>query len=338
MWTTLVEKSEYMAQQDHYVAQTYLKHFADTDGRLHTYQKPSGKYFPAWPGDVCREWDDDLNVEIPDRPELLGDFRKMFEPHWNAVVEELKERRMAKDRKMVVSLCYAHMMICVPSWRRIAATFWEHSRAAQLRLKNTIYKERGIKDELLDKGVAMLENGALRLEAEPNSVKAWLTIKLTKFACQAYHADWQFVENNSDIPFFTSDSPVAVRYGTTPGEPITKFMPVTPKLGLLMIADPRKERNGIVHKPHEEIARLLGEEPSGTIRSVVPLPQTVRTLNRLIVQCAENLVFSSRKDDGAARLVQKYGTYRIESDFPGWREPDGSFISGVIMRVRPRSD
>jgi len=330
--------TEHMAQQDHYIAQTYLKHFADTDGRLHTYQKPNGKYFSAWPGDVCREWDDDLNPDIPDRPELLGDFRKMFEPHWNAVVEELKERRMAKDRKMVVSLCYAHMMICVPTWRRLLARFWEQTKAIELRFRNTTYKERGIKDEQLEKGIALIENGAIRLEAEPNSVKAWLTINLVKFACQAYHADWKIVENNGDIPFFTSDNPVAVQYGATPAEPTTKFMPITPKLGLLMITDPRKEHGRIIHKPHEEIERLLKEEPSGSIQSVVPLPQTVKNLNRLVAKCAESLVFSSRKEDGGARLFKKYGKYRIESDFPVQRQPDGSLIAGIIMRVRPRTD
>lgn len=180
----------------------------------------------------------------------------------------------------------------------------------------------------------MIKEGKLRIEAEPNGVKAWLTIRLVKFACLAYHADWNFVENETDIPFLTSDNPVAVRYSGLPGAPVMKFMPITPTLGLMMTFDPKKEHEGILHKPHEEIERLLAEAPTGKIQSMHPYPATVRNLNKLVVQCAESLVFSSRHDEGIAKLVDKYGRYRIEQDFVGWRQSDGSFIHGVIMKVR----
>ena len=77
-------------RKDHYIAQTYLKHFGDLriDGMLHAYRKPDGSKFQCWPKDVCHEWDGDLNP-ILTQPELLGDFRRMFEPYWSLSLENI---------------------------------------------------------------------------------------------------------------------------------------------------------------------------------------------------------------------------------------------------------
>lgn len=59
---------------DHFIAQTYLKHFGDPakGGMLNAYRKSDAKQFPCWPADVCHEWDGDLNPEWLKEPALLG--------------------------------------------------------------------------------------------------------------------------------------------------------------------------------------------------------------------------------------------------------------------------
>jgi hypothetical protein len=64
--------------QDHYIAQTYLKHWAGHEGRLHAYRKSRPHEFQCWPYDVCREWNGDLNPYFKKNPSLLGDFQKIF--------------------------------------------------------------------------------------------------------------------------------------------------------------------------------------------------------------------------------------------------------------------
>jgi len=324
--------------QDHYVAQTFLKHFTDAEGKLHAYSKNDGKYFTPGPKSVCSEWDGDLNPAIEGMPEMLGEYRKMFEPRWNETVEELKKRNGSRDIRLMVALCFAHMVTCVPAWRRVSAEIWENMRGAELRFRHLMNEERGVKDELLAEGVAMLKEGKIVIEADPNSVKAKLTGALIGLACLAYHSNWIFFENRTDTPFLTSDNPVALRLSDVIGEPMNRFMPITPQLGLFMTLDAWQKQKRRFPKEKSEIDRLLQEEPFGTIRGTRPIPNDVRELNRLIVQCAENFVFSNRKDDGVERLVQKHGKYRIEADPQELREPDGGFIHGFIIRVRERTD
>ena len=66
---------------DHFVAQTYLKHFGDASRGdiMYAYRKSNGDEFPCHPSAVCHEWDGDLNpLLVP--PQLLGYYRKLFEP------------------------------------------------------------------------------------------------------------------------------------------------------------------------------------------------------------------------------------------------------------------
>src|SRR5450755_3284662 len=96
---------------DHFVAKTYLKHFADprTGGMLHGYRKPDGGYFPCWPKDVCREEDGDVNP-ILKKPDLLGDFRSMFEPFWNTSITSILSGTVSAHDKLVVSGYMANLM------------------------------------------------------------------------------------------------------------------------------------------------------------------------------------------------------------------------------------
>jgi hypothetical protein len=70
-------------KDDHYVAQTYLKHFAGPSGMLRAYRKSDGHSFPCWPKDICHESDGDILHDFLSDPAYLGEFRKAFEPMWN---------------------------------------------------------------------------------------------------------------------------------------------------------------------------------------------------------------------------------------------------------------
>jgi hypothetical protein len=323
---------------DHYVSRTFLQHFSDAEGRLHGYSKKDGKYFSPWPKDVCKEWDGDLNPAIEGMPDMLGEYRELFEPKWNPVVEELNKRNADRSIRLLVALCFANMVTCVPAWRRVAAELWQNMKGAELRFKNIINQERGIVDEGLEKGVAALEEGKIKLVADADSIKAKMTGNLMGLACLAYHSTFVFFENKTGIPFVTADNPVALRLSDVLGEPMTRFMPITPKLGLLLKLDAWGGRNGAFPKEPKEIESLLEDEPRGKVFGNNPSPAKVRGLNRLVVQCAEDQVFSCRKDDGIEALVAKYAKYRIESTPREYRESAISFIHGFVIEVRPRSD
>src|ERR1700674_3055696 len=116
--------------KDHFLAQTYLKNFEDPaeGGMLHAYRKPDEKYFPCWPKDVCHEWDGDLNPVIQHEPKLLGSFRKIFKPHWNAAIQNMIAGAVTPTDKLVVAAYMANMMVCTPAWRRVMQSAWARER------------------------------------------------------------------------------------------------------------------------------------------------------------------------------------------------------------------
>jgi hypothetical protein len=55
-------------QNDHYVAQTYLRHFAGPTGLLRAYRKSNGATFPCRPRDICHEPDGDIVRDFLSEP------------------------------------------------------------------------------------------------------------------------------------------------------------------------------------------------------------------------------------------------------------------------------
>jgi hypothetical protein len=77
---------------DHYVAQTSLKHFADPAGRLRAYRKSGKPSFPCRPKDICREEDGDIIPNFLVNPKSLGAYRATFEKVWDQAVAALQAR------------------------------------------------------------------------------------------------------------------------------------------------------------------------------------------------------------------------------------------------------
>jgi hypothetical protein len=165
--------------KDHYIAQTYLKHFGDAslDGMLHVYRKSgSPAYFRSWPKDVCHEWDGDLNPTfIPHRPELLGDFRTMCEPYWNPSIESLLLRKITNQDKFVVSAYFAHLMTCTPAWRRVVVAIYNQQLAGNLSFAKKMKEKHGGQPDLPVEAIEMMERGELTLNINPDYIKANMT-------------------------------------------------------------------------------------------------------------------------------------------------------------------
>lgn len=82
-----------MAQNDHYVSQTYLNAFTDQDGLLVPYYK-NGRVIigkPKSTKSVCHEKDGDANSYFND-PRIVDDYLRMFENEWAKHVQELNKR------------------------------------------------------------------------------------------------------------------------------------------------------------------------------------------------------------------------------------------------------
>src|ERR1051325_11025013 len=111
---------------DHFVAQTYLKHWCDPrTGQMRGYKKAIEQNFPCSPKDVCREWNWDINPVFEDNPSLLADFRKAFEPLWNPVVGEVRAGKLTSQEKFILAGYWAQLTTCTPTWHAHAVEMYE---------------------------------------------------------------------------------------------------------------------------------------------------------------------------------------------------------------------
>lgn len=321
---------------DHFVAQTYLKHFGDPNakGMLHAYRKTDGKEFPCWPKDVCAEWEGDLNDWFPDNPGMLGDFRKIFEPYWNPAVQTILEgSSIDPSEKFALSGYMANLMVCTPAWRRIGQRLYRQSALVTLKAKNEMLERRGELDPLLKEGLESIDSGLLEITVEPDFIRAKVTQSLMNFACMIYNLDWLVVKNETDHLFITSDNPVAMDFAG-PGTPMRRLLPITPRLCLSV----RMDGEQMKRLTPDDMQRVIASSPKGRIYHAQARPQGVRETNKLVVQCADELVFSSAEDSRIRELTRKYAKFWVDIDFMEHREPSepNAIYSGFVTRVKER--
>lgn len=312
--------------QDHFVARTYLKHFGNAaSGQLHGYRKSDGAQFPCWPKDVCREWDGDLNSAWLTRyPDLLGQFRKIFEPLWNTAVEALLCGACPPDHRLAIAGYVANLMTCTPAWRRVGVQLYNDHAAACLSFAKRMQEKHGGNPNLPVDGIAMLETGQIKLDHDPDFVKAVVTRQLLDSAWMIYHQDWVVLANPTDYPFLTSDNPVAIEQVADVRRPPTRFVALTPKLGLLVRA---------VRTKLPAIALELS--PMGQVSRRTVDATAAKRLNRLVARCAEDLVLSSTNSSAVATLVRNAARFRVETEFVEFPAPEPDAVyQGSIIRVR----
>lgn len=316
--------------EDHYISQTYLKHFGDStrEGMLNAYRKSDGKEFQCWPKDVCGEWDGDLNPAwFKLRPGLLGDFRDMFEPQWNPAIEALGSGEVDAGAKFAIAGLFANLMVSTPAWRRIGVRMYNYLTTRSLSFAKRMHEKHGYAPEFPTEAVEMLESGEIILETDPNHIKAVVTIQLMEYAWTAYNANWVVLRNETRWPFVTSDNPVALIDSGALSAGLTRFLPITPVL-CLSVRFIKREL-----PPFD--AKLA---PQGEVEYARADTAQVKKINRLIVQCADDLVFSSVRSSGIANLVTKWAKFGVDVELLEIPVPgkEDALYHGAVICVRER--
>lgn len=312
--------------RDHYVAQTYLRHFANDTGMLHVYRKADARYRTRSPKSVCHEWDGDLIPDFLKNEKMLGDYRAIFEPRWNDAITDLNNGICDAAVKAVISGYWANLMVCTPAWTRVGIKMLDFAAMHRLRAEDILRTEAGKPDPKIKQMLAALESGRYRIATEPNAVRAMAARKLIEFAWALYNADWKVIRNDTGTGFLTSDSPVAFHdsgpwRGGQPGLP--RYLPLSPRLGLC------GDMGRTAPRDEPEFTR----PPRGTVQwGSVPL-QGVERVNRAVAECAEEIVISSSQSDAVQTLVTMCARYRVDMEFIEIRQPDG-FLVGSHVRIQ----
>ena len=321
--------------QDHFVAQTYLRKFGDPNRGylMHGYRKVPPKDFPCRPRDVCREWDGDLNPAfITNRPELRGDFRALCEPHWGSALDSLLKGKLGREDKFIMAAMAATLMTCTPAWRRLSTEIYGKFTTGTAIASYELAIKAGATPPLEAEDIALLRSGEIVLDVDPRFLEAKNTRALLIHAWLIYNQPWMVLYNGTDHPFVTSDNPLALLYPNPKGG-VTRFLPVTPTVCLeipfvtdLAPIDPANFQFD------------LDRPPQGGISYAQMTPDQARRINRLLVQCAEDLVLTSQPSDGIRTLVAKYAQWGLDQDFIEQPVDDeNAVLHGTVLHVRERA-
>jgi hypothetical protein len=148
---------------------------------------------------VCAEPDGDLNPTDFKDPAVLGQFRSIFEPRWDAALEAIEKRKPTIDDKFVIAGYWASLLTATPAWRKIGQQLYEKEVHSILPI---IEKQLPRPDSL--KGVT------LTVEVDEDYIKTVATKNLLATALGLYHQAWTILTNDTAHEFLTSDNPSAV--------------------------------------------------------------------------------------------------------------------------------
>jgi hypothetical protein len=80
---------------------------------------------------------------ITKRPELLGDLRSIFEPHWNNAIDKLQSKSVTAQDKFAISGYMANLMSATPAWRRVGVKMYNQTLPGYLVFAKRMQEAHG---------------------------------------------------------------------------------------------------------------------------------------------------------------------------------------------------
>ncbi len=288
---------------DHYVSQVHLKTFyspALGDAQMYCVRKSDLKMFPCTAQSVCRTDEGNTNKYLTS-PRAIEDFLLGVEPKYNASIAKLRNGNPDAEAILAIAGFVAYVGCCTPTAMRIH----EEPLKSQLTSAAEILDRQGLipkaPPELGGKSITeLLADGTVHHKIDPQFPQA-IGIDTVVGRTSIYgNSHWEVLRNTSnDSPFFTSDYPIALE--TVSGKPNPNWIvPLAPDLAIRIIPDTRQRGTS---------PDLSFRNFSLKLRDIGP--HDVHAANRIIVQCAENLVFYRDAHDWIPGFVGKYRRHRM---------------------------
>ncbi len=296
-----------MPQDDHYVAQTYLREFTDESGCLTPYYKNGritiGK--KKTPRQVCYESDGDSNSYF-DNPRILDEYLPHIENPWANNIKRLGSGDVDADCKYEIGAYIAFLRSCTPTAKRLGA------RAISANMQPLVDKtlaehfhELGeTTDEVRSAIADAIKNREIKAVVDEEYAHAISIQNLIHSAYRFYCSHWLVLVNTTDIPFIASDNPAGLFYAEKNPQFAMVFVPLAPTLGVLIKPDFTIDRPTI-----EDVKQY--NHPGDDYAH--PKESFVGTLNELTVRSAENMVLHSREEKWLEALVSNNKTWRVEN-------------------------
>jgi hypothetical protein len=287
---------------DHYVSQVHLKNFYSPElGHLmYAIRKSDLKAFTPNAQSVCRIEEGSTNQYLLEE-RAIEEFLKDIEPKYNATLEKIIKNDIDAECIYVIAGFIAYVHTCSPAGMRIDAALLKPSVEETARMlgangaipppppqvgKNSL-------TELLDKG-------KLRINIDQKFPQAIGISSIHSFISTFSSFKWDILINPfGDSPFFTSDFPIAIEKTDDP-QILNRVVPLSPHIAIRI-------------RPSLSIPEKSPEYSPSIIHSIRQIPrQEVININRLIVRCAETIVFFRDNNEWVTKFVKKNAGFRIE--------------------------
>ena len=315
---------------DHFVSQVHLRKFyAESLNRkkMYAWRKSKGEAFFCDARDVCRIPNGSTNNYIAD-PRAVEEFLRLVEPRYNQACEAVLSDKIAFEDVLSLAGFAAFVMTCSPTAIRLG----RQSIAALVETQARVMDENGIlprsPKELGTQTLSdLLDAEAISINVDDKFAQSVGITQVLEFTNCFGDSKWEFVRNPfEDSPFITSDFPLAI--ARKPRETaLRRFIPLRPDLGA-----------------HVTPSRLASDSKPTSFANFSSLIRTgtraeVHALNRLVAQCAEDLVFANVNADWIARLVERNARFSLRHATGRIRTPNDyyTFTSLGVHQIQRRT-
>lgn len=288
---------------DHYVSQVHLRNFYSPvmGNRMHAIRKSDLKAFACDSRSVCRIEEGSTNAYLKN-DRAIEEFLREVEPKYNPALIKLRTDRIDRECIAAIAGFAAYVASCSPAAMRIhkePLTSTLEATAAILDRQGKIPKAPpSLGSKTLSE---LLSGGEVGVTVDPKYPQALGIATIESRQSIWGNSHWDILINEiAGCPFFTSDFPIAIE--ATGLRSMNWIVPLAPDLAVRIIPD--VDLAGTA--PDLSFAKFKAQRRS-------PKRPEIIELNRLIVRCAENLVFYRDDLPWIAPFIAKNRHYRVEA-------------------------
>lgn len=250
-------------------------------------------------------------------------FLKGIEPKYNSAIVKLASGQIDRESIYVISGFVAYINTCSPASKRIKS---EYLKGVVEEMTKMADRHGGFPvppPELAGEYLTeLLTSGKVNMEIDQKYPQAIGISSIIKHTSLLGNFWWDVLINPyDDSPFFTSDFPVAIEE-INDSRIRNRVIPLSPNLAVRMRPDPTLEGS------HTDFTF------SNFRYRIIRLSRTmVTSINRLIIRCADSLVFYRDDYEWIPRFVKRNAAFRIESKMQKIPVGDGETLIWVLEEV-----
>lgn len=303
---------------DHYVSQTHItKFYSPKLGEaMYAIRKNNPlKVFITNAKSVCRIENGSTNPYLREE-RIIEEFLKEIEPKYNDAIKKLEDDKIDAECIYVIAGFIAYIITCSPAGMRIQSGPLESSVSEISRIIDAKGLYPPPPPELGYKSLTeLIDTDKVRVEVDPKYPQAIGISSIILNTLAFGNFTWEVLINPyKDESFFTSDFPVAVEE-TEDIRVLNRIVPLSPNLAIRIrpnISFDMHNARFSFSNFHYVIKRLSRSE--------------MIKINRLIIRCAESMVFFRDDYEWIPRFIKRNAGYRIEQKTSVIPYGEGTFL------------